>query len=309
MFQEFRLFKSFIKGLFKTNSPGKESVSSNITSVRYLNGHEIFDPDPERFRRALLTQGISKDQLKFGKYLQWTNELRIDGNRVVEVLEHSYDSLSVSKNVNIEPPILDWTDHKYFFLMPDTEGPHQVGGICSKKIEFNSQCGFSFIGSIDGTDPFFDWVKTDRLNIFYPLNTCCLGGLFIDWSDESSPIVLNPEVITNSWNSEDNDGSETAVFKAIKYNSTTEIDVELLTNEISDTHICGVPMWYQAPDIPVCPKTGEVMRYVTTIRSNAKNQLVEGKSIFGGYLTFMDMGFLYVFWEPKSKIMYLTAQC
>ncbi|NVK83804.1 MAG: hypothetical protein HWE21_05750 [Cytophagia bacterium] len=309
MFQEFRLFKGVLNGLFKTKGSGKESASSVITSVRYLNGHEVLDPDPERFRRALLTQGISKDQLKYGKYLQWTNELKIAGNRVVELIEHSYDREPVSQVVNVELPILDWADHKYFFLVPASEGPHQVGGNCSKEIEFNSPYGFSFIAAIDGKDPLFDWVKADQLNIFYPLNTCCLGGLFIDWADESNPIVLNPEVMTNDWNSGDNDGAAQATFNDIKYKSTTEIDVQLLEDEFGDTHICGVPLWYQAPDIPICPKTGEVMKYVTTIRSNAKNQLVEGKSMFGDFLTFMDMGFLYVFWEPTSKVMYLTVQC
>lgn len=115
--------------------------------------------------------------------------------------------------------------------------------------------------------------------------------------------------MTNAWNSEGNDGTAQAAFSEIKYKSTAEVDVQLLKDEFGDTHICGVPLWYQAPDIPVCPKTREVMRYVTTIRSKARNQLIEGQSTFGEYLTFMDMGFLYVFWEPTSKVMYLVAQC
>lgn len=282
--------RSFIQDIFeirdslKPNPEYTPNEPSKITSIRYLNGHEVLDKDPERFRRVLLTQGITKDQLKYGIHLQWTNELRISKDRVVEVFEHYNEEPKLCKrNVDFQLPILDWPDHKYFFLIPDKNGQHQIGAVCDKKIEFNSPYGFSFIASINGNDPYFDWLKTDQLNIFYPLNTCCLGGLFIDWTNESSPIILNPEIMTNAWNSEGNDGTAQAAFSEIKYKSTAEVDVKLLKDEFGDTHICGVPLWYQAPDIPVCPKTGEVMRYVTTIRSNAKNQLIEGKSIFGDY--------------------------
>ena len=307
-----RPFKDFLELIesLKTETKFSPSDPLRFTSIRYLNGHEVLDRDPERFRRALMIQGISEDQIKFGQHLQFTNELRIIDNKVVEVIEHCADQAeSVGQNVEYDLPIEDWPDHKYFFLIPDKGGPHQIGGECPKPIVFDSQYGFSFIASIDGTDPFFSWVETDELNIFYPLNTCCLSGLFIDWKNEKEPIVLNPEVMTDAWRTNYVDGSEVGVFKGINYKSTDDVDVNLLKDEFGDTHICGVPMWYQAPDIPVYPKTGNVMRYVTTIKSNVKNELIEGTSVFGDYLTFMDVGFLYVFWEPTSNIMYLTAQC
>lgn len=307
MFQEFRILKGVLKGLFKTKSSGKESVSSIITSVRYLNGHEVLDRDPERFRRALLTQGISKDQLKYGKYLQWTNELRIADNRVVEVVEHSYDQDSFSQLVDFELPIQDWPDHQYYFLIPNKDGVHQVGGRPAQEVNFQSPFGFSFIASISGKDPLFEWLRIDRLDIYYPINTCS-EGIFIDYSEIGNPVILNPEVLSDSWDTENADSSLIGVFSEVRYESVEDISEDLLLDEFGDTLICGVPMWYQALDIPVCPKTGEVMKYVATIRSNTKNQLVQGKSIFGDYLIFMDMGFLYVFWEPTSKVMYLVAQ-
>lgn len=313
MFKSIREFIELIKDFIFTLSPPPKFIPNaptKITSIRYLNGHEVLDTDPERFRRALMTQGISEDQMKYGKYLQGTNEIRISGNKVIEVFEHNAgEPVLYKRNVDFELPISDWPNHKFHFLIPDENGTHKVGGEHPKGVRFKSPYGFSFIASIDGHDPFFQWLKVDRLHVFYPLNVCCLKGLFIDWSDQLNPVILNPEVMTDAWNSETNDGSGVVSFTELTYSSTDHVDVELLIPDSKDLLLCGVPMWYQGLDIPVCPKTGEVMKFVTTINSNRKNASINGETVFGDFLIFMDMGCLYVFWEPTSKIMYLTSQC
>lgn len=87
-------------------------------------------------------------------------------------------------------------------------------------------------------------------------------------------------------------------------------------SEISENHnkqhLCGVPLWLQAPEIPVCPRSGKVMQFVVAIQSDSEHIIVEPTGTknlpFGNYLIFGDEGILYVFYQPESKVLFAVSQ-
>jgi hypothetical protein len=76
--------------------------------------------------------------------------------------------------------------------------------------------------------------------------------------------------------------------------------------------LCGVPLWIQAPDIPRNPLTGKVMKYVCTICSDQNIKITNYENEIGpfrsDYLIFADVGRLYVFFDPETKIAHLQIQ-
>jgi len=102
------------------------------------------------------------------------------------------------------------------------------------------------------------------------------------------------------------------IFNEQRFSIETQIDFNNYDSNQESNLICGVPMWYQAPDIPICPKTGEVMQFVCTINSDSSIDLKDKSGIenlpFGDYLIFGDYGNLFVFFHPDSKVMYLNIQ-
>ena len=96
-----------------------------------------------------------------------------------------------------------------------------------------------------------------------------------------------------------------------KLNKEEELDFDYWYAGIS-----GIPFWIQHPDIPKCPKTGNLMRFVcqiNTLDSVKVNQsnLISKESYFPQYtkdLRFWGSGTLYVFMEPESKVVGLIIQ-
>jgi hypothetical protein len=90
------------------------------------------------------------------------------------------------------------------------------------------------------------------------------------------------------------------------------VAIEEVVNGSDPIHQCGVPLWHQYPELPKCPKTGELMKFVCSVSSTRRINIMK-KGIIGsrkteGFLMFGDMGTLYIFFHPKSKIAYLTIQ-
>lgn len=65
--------------------------------------------------------------------------------------------------------------------------------------------------------------------------------------------------------------------------------------------IGGVPSWIQSADIPICPITGQKMRFLMQLDSNIKS--MEGNEVCFGY------GLCYVFWCDESRVSAFLMQC
>lgn len=276
---------------------------------KLLAGWEIDFENSDELKKILLTHGVDRNGFNYFSSLQTATELIIRNNRIIKVIQHSEGSQS-SEKLDIKLPIEDWPDRAIFFLTKDTAGKHRIGGNCPsdfilpKHEKLNTP--FIYIATIDTTDKHFDWINLPRLDITYPLYECNYG-IFLDYSDPLKPEILNPETFDSSWFVSSIKGTDKVKFKEQRFKTVDTL------NSLDDEHLlCGVPLWYQAPDIPICPKTGEVMQFICTINSDSTIDIEEKNGIenlpFGDYLIFADYGSLYVFYQPNSKVLYLNIQ-
>ncbi len=143
----------------------------------------------------------------------------------------------------------------------------------------------------------------NKLHLFYPLDFY-FEPTFIDYTNE-----LKPELLTDNNKVEYRPEKQ---LSSLALKVTDDVTINEVENESAPMHQCGVPLWYQYPELPKCPRTGELMKFVCSISST--NQInVMKKAIFGykkteEFLMFGDMGTLYVFFHPTSKIAYITTQ-
>jgi hypothetical protein len=290
---------------------------------RFIGGWEIDFNDHKSATSFLLTQGVDEEAFNFFCIVQKGLRLTIENNKCFELYERyltangEFEEELIQQD-SFDLPIRDWEDHAIFFLEKDAEGLHVIGGrkpeefILPETQDVKSQ--FHFIGTLDGRDPFFRWLNLSKLHIAFPLYQ--FGSrIFLDYSDPNKPIILNPDTFDYQLPSDvdpfpdeldfpDPDYSYPIHFLEARYRSTSHINVEKYM-ETSDLMLCGVPLWYQAPNIPICPKTGERMKFVCTINSDLE---IKTTSNDYDFLNFGDYGHLFVFFHPSSKILHLEAQ-
>lgn len=286
----------------------------NKTQSRYIAGWEIDFDNPEELKKILLTQGIDKNGFEFFKSVQTATEIFLKNNSIVKVTKHS-DSDTETKKIKVNLPLTDWVDRELFFLTKDLNGKHKIGGVCPTDFKLPEhdrlKTPFIFIGSIDTTDKRFDWINLPRLDIAYPLYECNYG-VFLDYSNPQNPEIINPDTFDDSWYDTSTRGLYKVIFQEQRYSVRTDFTDKINEDILGNNLVCGVPLWYQAPDIPICPKSGEVMQFVCTINSDSSIKLIDKTGIenlpFSDYLIFGDYGHLYVFYQPDSKVMYLNIQ-
>lgn len=288
------------------------SCGGDIT-VRYLAGSEVIFSDSEHFTRILLTHGIDKKGFEVFKTLQSGLELHIKGNTIIRCYD-KWEDKSTLEGKNIRLPITEWEDHKLFFLCKRADGVHKLGGTkpdglkMPKHNRLNSP--FQYIGTIDCKDEYFNWIPLTEFHIIYPVYECNFG-IFLDYSNPLEPKLIEPITFDNAWyeiGMEDLD----VQYTEIRYDVTEYFDMKIEEENKEDQLICGVPLWYQAPEIPVSPVTGKVMKFVCTINSDNQLKVTNygdiPQGLISDYLIFADYGHLYVFFEPETKIAHLNIQ-
>lgn len=286
----------------------------NKSKSRFIAGWEIDFENPDELKKILVTQGIDKKGFEFFRKVQTATEIVIKNKQIVKAIQHSEDSKEVER-IKIPLPIDDWIDRELFFLVRDPNGLHNIGGDCPPDFILpqhdDLNTSFIYVGSIATTDERFGWINLPRLDLAYPIYECN-SGVYLDYSDPKRPVVLNPETFDDSWFDESTKGTEKVRFNEQKFSVSHDIELSSYDESADEILLCGVPLWYQAPEIPTCPKTGEVMSYVCTLNSNNSLGLKDSMGIenlpFGDYLIFGDHGSLYVFYHPESKVLYLNIQ-
>lgn len=283
--------------------------------IRYLAGWEIDFDDKDAVTSFLQVQGVNKQSFNFFKDVQAALELKMDGYIATEIFKHELDESELIET-NVELPLLEWNEHEVFFLEKNLNGHHKIGGSIPNELMMpthnNLKTKFHYIGTINGLDPKFTWLGLEKLNIIYPLNECNTG-IFLDYSEPEKPKILNPETFNDAWYDPELDNFNRVEFLETRY-TTIDIKNTDLFIDNDELLICGVPLWYQNPEIPICPKTNEVMKFVCTINSDSEIKLIQNnnsekvKLVFGDYLCFGDYGHLFVFYNPNSKVLHLNAQ-
>lgn len=277
----------------------------------YLAGSEVNFEDADQFACILQTHAI--DEPSFEIFSAWQSALAFRETQpdLFEVDEHFEGEVDTVRT-RIRLPDVAFTPHTLGIFAKDAGGRHQIGGAPPANLQLPSctemQTSFQYLGFIDGTDPFFSWIGVPYLHITYPLFECNFG-VYLDWTDPWNPRILNPETFDPAWWDETQSGWDTVRFTPVRYTVCTPDN----GTAFSMQSLCGVPLWLQAPEIPVCPVTGEPMRFVCQLASNEDILVTpdsEGADLpfADEYLCFGDCGYLYVFYHPESKVMHLQAQ-
>ncbi len=254
----------------------------------------------------LLTHGVDEEGFEFFKSAQRAMEVRYNEDGSCDIYIYSADQDPVCEYKGLRLPIEVWPNHKVFFLERTDHGRHRLGG--NRPAEFNlpicdmMKTPFHYIGAIDSGDAPFEWLGIPALHIVYPINECN-SGIFLDYSDPLSPKVLNPETFLDAWHEHMEVQETELVFSERQYRSVNALPDEF-DSESDATQLCGVPMWFQFPEPPRCPTSGEVMRFVCMINSSHEMVSSNGKD----YLCFGDYGHLYVFFEPRARILHVNVQ-
>ena len=293
------------------------------TNSIFLGGWEINFTNKDELARFIVTHATDKEGFAFFNSVQSGLELVINHNKIVKVYEHAAgekDLLEINTKVGkpllpMDLPIVSWKQNKIFSIEKSKNGEHIIGGETPSNYKLPTHkkllSPFKYIGKINGQDEHFKWLGVDELNISFPVYECCLNGLFLDYSNANNPTIINPEIFTDSWKDGIPKDVEKIIFQKSYYKTKDYIDVDKYENS-KDVILCGIPLWYQEPSVPVCPKSKKIMRYVCSINSNSELRAFyqDTNEMLGehDYLCFGDVGNLFVFWEPDSRILHLEAQ-
>jgi hypothetical protein len=186
-------------------------------------------------------------------------------------------------------------------------GLNHLGG--EMPIDFNNcVVPFQYLGFFDNKDKQFNWLPF-KLHLVCPI-FLNFDKVFLDYSNPNYPILINREEIEDLETNEDNLDKETEIiYEELRFNSS---DTEPYIGEIISG---GIPGWIQYPDIPICPKSNKMMKFLCQMSSNEvlvkRSNVVPSKNEYcrsHKFLHFWGDGNLYVFFEPSSKVACFIIQ-
>ncbi len=97
-------------------------------------------------------------------------EFQISENRLHQAFICSGDGKTLIAE-NIDLPIASWGP--IFYLTKQKTGPHKLGGGKPTDLVLptceDMRTPFQYLGTIDGSDPHFQWLGIPNLEIVYPL--------------------------------------------------------------------------------------------------------------------------------------------
>ncbi|MDB5052819.1 MAG: hypothetical protein JWM44_869 [Bacilli bacterium] len=278
----------------------------------YIAGWEIDADNPTDF---LVNHCTDKKGHEFFCQLQSGLIVENTSNDIYTIYKCEFDGEEIIKEVKyeqLEIPNLNLNENKIFLLKKDSKGIHNIGGKIPENLILphydNMKTPFQYIGTISGGDPSFKWIGIDKLNIIYPLCEYGNNGIYLDYANPNIPIILNPETFYDSSPNPELDSNRIEFTQSL-YSTTNKLVAEDFEDN-NDLLLCGVPLWYQNPEMPRCPKTGELLKFLCTINSDPEIKIVGDRPnlLFDDYLIFGDVGHLFVFYQPDSKVLFLTAQ-
>ena len=301
-------------------------IKSFFPKYQYIYEWTINLNSEEKYRELINTQGIYKDEFEI---------IRKSGNSCLR-LKYCNKKLNQVKQIdelnNIEIQLNNEAIKFSFFK----HQKNRINFLIPKEKESNSFLGqesktnfripnpesikvpFQIIAKLSKKDPIFSWLPFEEFFITYPLFTSIHDFLFLDYSNS-----LAPELIGNYKDIDYPFGMmESNVIHKFK---KTNLEIKSIKNLNKDEDLdfeywycarTGVPMWIQNAEIPRCPKSGKIMKFVCQIDTSESVKVIESnltsdKDYFNRYtqhLQFWGSGTLYIFIEPSTKVVGLIIQ-
>jgi hypothetical protein len=181
----------------------------------------------------------------------------------------------------------------------DNRGKHQLGGEVPKGFTLpkcNSVVPFQYLGYISNEDDIFNWLPF-KIHLACPIYLNVMN-VFVDYSDPMNPTVINREEVEEADTSHDElDKDSEIVFDDANFSFVKAEKFSPLGN-------AGIPNWIQASDIPTCPKSGKLMKFLCQLNGGVpvKRSNVDDPSNYFDTMEFWGDGDLFVFFEPTSKV-------
>lgn len=190
-------------------------------------------------------------------------------------------------------------------------GFHQIGGELPTDFQMpdnNCIVPFQYLGYFDNKDKDFDWLPF-RLHLVCPI-FLNFNKVFLDYSIPNYPKLINRDEIDELETNEDNVNKQTEiVYEQYRFSvaDAPPYNCELVSG--------GIPAWIQYPDVPICPKTNKMMKFLCQL-SSGELSVKRTNVVPSQYkhcrthkeLHFWGDGNLYVFFEPSSKVVCFIIQ-
>lgn len=270
----------------------------------YLLGWEVHLNGDEQCLHFIATQATDKDSILQS---DMNLELVFENDRLARVYEYK-DGQATMRPLQPDEAGMPYPEgietNQQYRLEPSIDGPHQMGGELPTDFQFpEHQCAVSFqyLGYISDKAAEFRWLP-------FTLHLACpiylnFDYMFLDYTDALHPVLLNKEAVERVG----------TCFEA-DLHPHSEIVFEAMPFQFIPIHSeggmghAGIPNWMQFPKIPVCPKSGERMRFVCQLNHGVKTQRSNLTAVntrmneYYSALIFGGDGDLYVFFEPTSRV-------
>lgn len=280
----------------------------------FLAGDEFSLDASVKCMSFLLTQAVDEETaINLPAYIHLTydeNGLLSDANIYYtddeeEVSEHLIEYLN-AKNAIGKMKYRNWPIHTSYSLVRDKKGIHQIGGELPTDLlipKNNLIVPFQYLGFIDNKDEAFNWLPF-KLHLICPI-FLNFEFLFLDYTNPLNPTIINQAEFEQSDTSYEKDlNKETEiVYEVVRFSTEATNDYGFGVGN------AGIPKWIQHPDIPLCPKTNNAMRFLCQSDGDGikakRTNVVPHDEFYRNYyekLNFWGDGELFVFFEPTSKV-------
>ena len=286
---------SLFSKLFDTNKTKKKSL--------FLAGWEVIFNGDEKCENFLVTQAVDE---KTAKTIWSSIELVFENGMLSKAYNYEEGEKSERplEKDEIGLSFREVKENTLYCFIESEDGVHQLGGNLPNDFtmpEANTKVPFQYLGFFSNEDQAFDWLPF-KLHLTCPI-FLNFNKIFLDYTNPYSPIIINQKEFEKLDCSYQELNSESKiVFKPVPFDT-------VISNEFDfGLGHTGVPSWIQYPDIPRCPKTNKIMKFLCQLKSDAGVEVLESnivpssdfmKSYFK-QMNFWGDGDLYIFFEPTA---------
>jgi hypothetical protein len=297
-----------------------------VKKIQYTFGASINLYEENKFRDFVNTHGIFEDEFELARYVDIGNlKIIYENGALVQIRE--IDELNNHSRI-LTPNSKEFTyfqndKHRINYLVKSNSVTNNyLGGDKPDNFKLPTnpriKTPFQYLGKISKCDNNFGWLPFNELHLIYPLFSGIIGHLYLDYSDPFAPEIIDRNLFSETYYGE-MDLNGVHKFSKIYLTTKSIKRIENLEDLVFDywhLGMSGVPFWIQAPDIPRCPITGNLMKFVCQINSSDEIQVQESNlksevSYFENVnknLKFWGSGELFIFLEPNSKIVSYLIQ-
>lgn len=197
----------------------------------------------------------------------------------------------------------------------DENGINSIGGKASSEFDIPKleTSPVIYLGCISQNEAYFPKIDFD-LHLVCPIFIDLQSPVFFDYSDPKSPKLIRDNIKSDlNQLFEDMPSDAYIEYKQLNFKienaKTTKVKVgvrefDMVPGEIGCT---GIPNWIHEDDWLNCPITGNKMDFLFQLGDIDESETIKGQEILGKeyidpYLHF-GHGYLYVFYEPESKVV------